>query len=206
MIRVIRDLRELRSSLAASVVTIGNFDGVHLAHQMLLRRVVETARQQGAVATAITFEPHPIKFLAPGRAPRLLTPLERKIRLLEKEGLDLLVVLPFTRELSHLSPLEFVRFVLVNPLRAVSVLVGPNFRFGYRQSGDIEVLKELARQEGFQLSILPLLEVRGYQVSSTRIREWIAAGQVSGEHFHGRWHDVGTPQRLADLNRNPAAR
>jgi len=178
MMRVIRDLRELRAPVAASVVTVGNFDGMHLAHQMLLRRVVETARLQGAVATAITFEPHPIKFLAPGRAPRLLTPLERKISLLEKEGLDLLVVLPFTRELSHLSPLEFVRHVLVNPLRAVSVLVGPSFRFGYRQSGDIEVLKELARQEGFQLSILPLLEVRGYQVSSTRIRELIAVGQV----------------------------
>lgn len=178
MMRVIRDLRELRAPVATSVVTVGNFDGMHLAHQMLLRRVVETARLQGAVATAITFEPHPIKFLAPGRAPRLLTPLERKISLLEKEGLDLLVVLPFTRELSHLSPLEFVRHVLVNPLRAVSVHVGPSFRFGYRQSGDIEVLKELARQEGFQLSILPLLEVRGYQVSSTRIRELIAVGQV----------------------------
>jgi riboflavin kinase/FMN adenylyltransferase len=178
MMRVIRDLRELRSPLAASVVTVGNFDGVHLAHQMLLRQVVETARSRGAVAVAITFDPHPIKFLAPGRAPKLLTPLERKITLMEKEGLDLLVILPFTRELSHLSPLEFVRSVLVTPLRAVSVHVGPTFRFGYRQSGDIDVLKALARQEGFQLAILPLLEVRGHQVSSTRIRELIAAGQV----------------------------
>ena len=178
MMRVIHDLRELRSPLDARVVTIGNFDGVHLAHQMLLRRVVETARPRGALATAITFEPHPIKFLAPERAPRLLTPLERKISLIEKEGIDLLVILPFTRELAHLSPLAFVRRVLVGPLRAVSVHVGPNFRFGYRQSGDIEVLAALARQEGFQLSILPLLEIRGHQVSSTCIRELIAAGQV----------------------------
>jgi riboflavin kinase / FMN adenylyltransferase len=177
--RVIHDLRELRSPLDASVVTIGNFDGVHLAHQTLLRRVVEAARPQAAVATAITFEPHPIKFLVPDRAPRLLTPLERKIGLIEKEGIDLLVVLPFTRELAHLSPLEFVRRVLVSPLRAVSVHVGPNFRFGYRQSGDIEILAALSRQEGFQLSILPLLEIRGHQVSSTRIRELIAAGQVN---------------------------
>ena len=176
--RVIHDLRELRSPLDASVVTIGNFDGVHLAHQTLLRRVVEAARPRGAVATAITFEPHPIKLLVPDRAPRLLTPLERKISLIEKEGIDLLVILPFTRELVHLSPREFVRRVLVSPLGAVSVHVGPNFRFGYRQSGDIEVLAALARQEGFQLSILPLLEIRGHQVSSTRIRELIAAGQV----------------------------
>jgi riboflavin kinase/FMN adenylyltransferase len=178
MMRVIQDLRELRSPLDASVVTIGNFDGVHLAHQALLRRLVETARPQGAVATAITFEPHPIKFLSPERAPRLLTPLERKISLIEKEGIDLLVILPFTRELAHLSPLEFVRRMLVGPLRAVSVLVGPNFRFGYRQSGDIEVLAKLARQEGFQLSILPLLEIRGQEVSSTCLRELIAAGRV----------------------------
>ena len=178
MMRVIHDLRELSSPLDASVVTVGNFDGVHLAHQMLLRRVVETARGLDAAATAITFEPHPISLLAPARAPRLLTPLARKISLIEKEGIDLLVVLPFTRELAHLSPLEFVRRVLVDPLRAVSVHVGPNFRFGYRQSGDIEVLAELASLQGFKLSILPLLEVRGHPVSSTCIRELIAAGQV----------------------------
>ena len=148
MMRVIHDLRELRSPLDASVVTIGNFDGVHLAHQTLLRRVVETARARGAVGTAITFEPHPIKFLAPERAPRLLTPLERKISLIEKEGIDLLVILPFTRELAHLSPLEFVRRVLVGPLRAVSVHVGPNFRFGYRQRS-----RSFDGQESFDRSL-----------------------------------------------------
>ena len=176
--RVVRDLREFRKPLVASTVTIGNFDGVHLAHQKLLRRVVETARPLGAVAVAITFDPHPIRLLAPEHAPRLLTPLERKIPVIARQGIDLLLVLPFTRELAHLSPLEFVRKILAGPLRAVSVHVGPNFRFGYRQSGDTEVLAELARQEGFRLEVVPMLEVRGERVSSTRIRDLLVAGRI----------------------------
>ena len=162
----------------ASVVTIGNFDGVHLAHQRLLRRVVEVARPRGATAAAITFDPHPIKLLAPEHAPKLLTPLERKIPLVEQLGIGVLVVLPFTRELARLSPLEFVREVLVRRLRAASVHVGPSFRFGYRQSGDVEILAELARLEGFHLEVLPILAVRGERVSSTQIRELLSVGRV----------------------------
>jgi riboflavin kinase/FMN adenylyltransferase len=176
--RIIRDLQEFGEPLAPSVVTIGNFDGVHLAHQKLLRRVVEVARPQGAMATAITFEPHPIKLLSPDHAPKLLTPLERKVELIETMGIDWLVVLPFTRELARQSPLEFVRRVLVRPLHASSVHVGPNFRFGYRQSGDTEILEELGKQEGFRVEVVPMLEVRGDRVSSTRIRELLAEGHV----------------------------
>jgi riboflavin kinase/FMN adenylyltransferase len=186
--RVINNLQEVREPHPPSVVTIGNFDGVHLAHQTLLRRVVEVARQQGALATAITFEPHPIKVLSLEHAPRLLTPLQRKAECIEATGIDLLVVLPFTRELAHRSPLEFIRTVLVKPLRAVSVHVGPNFRFGYRQSGDAEVLEELGRQEGFRVEVLPMLQVRGEQVSSTRIRQLLTEGQV-----HKAWRLLGRP-------------
>ncbi len=176
--RVISDLRELGKTVAPSVVTIGNFDGVHLAHQKLLSGVVELARSQSQRAVAITFEPHPIKLLAPDHAPKLLTPLERKVTLVEATGIDLLVVLPFTRELARQSPLEFVRRVLVDPVRATAVLVGPNFRFGYRQSGDTEILEELGHQEGFRVQVVPMLRVRGDRVSSTRIRELLADGQV----------------------------
>jgi riboflavin kinase/FMN adenylyltransferase len=176
--RVISDLQELGKPLAPSVVTIGNFDGVHLAHQALLNRVVLMARSQGYTATAITFEPHPIKLLSPDHAPKLLTPLRRKIELIEKTGIDTLIVLPFTRELARQSPLEFVRQVLVNPVRASSVHVGPNFRFGYRQSGDTEILEELGRQEGFRVEVLAMLQVRGDRVSSTRIRQLLADGKV----------------------------
>jgi riboflavin kinase/FMN adenylyltransferase len=177
--QIIRDLGQLDKSLKQSAVTIGNFDGVHLAHQKLLRKVVETARPTGATAIAVTFDPHPVKLLAPEHAPRLLTPLARKAKLIEALGIDTLVVLPFTRELAHLSPVVFVRKILVGGLRARSVHVGPNFRFGYRQSGDVEILAELSRQDGFRLDVLPTLVVRGERVSSTRIRELLSTGRVS---------------------------
>jgi riboflavin kinase/FMN adenylyltransferase len=176
--RVISSLQELGKPSAPSVVTVGNFDGVHLAHQTLLRRVVEVARPQGATAIAITFEPHPIKILAPDHAPKLLTPLSRKVELIAATGIDQLLVLPFTRELARQSPLEFVRQVLVNPLCASSVHVGPHFRFGYRQSGDTEILQALGNQEGFRVEVVPMLYVRGDRVSSTRIRELLTEGHV----------------------------
>jgi riboflavin kinase / FMN adenylyltransferase len=176
--RVVSSLQEIGESVARSVVTIGNFDGVHLAHQTLLHRVVEVARAQNLQATAITFEPHPIKVLSPDHAPKLLTPLRRKVDLLAATGIDRLVVLPFTRELARQSPLEFVRHVLVDPLHAASVHVGPNFRFGYRQSGDTEILEELGKQEGFRVEVVPMLVVRGDRVSSTRIRELLSEGRV----------------------------
>ena len=176
--RVIHHLNELHPRPSACMLTIGNFDGVHLAHHKLLDRVVDVARSRGAVAAAITFEPHPIKFLSPAHAPKLLTPFSRKAKLIASSGIDLLIVLPFNRELAHLSPLEFVRDILVQPLRTVAVHVGPSFRFGYRQAGDVEILEELGRQEGFKVEVLPLLEVRGQPVSSTRIRELLVDGRV----------------------------
>jgi len=176
--RMVHNLGELQPAPASCVLTIGNFDGVHLAHYKLLDRVVEVALPLGATAAAITFEPHPIKFLSPARAPKLLTPFSRKARLIAQSGIDLLVVLPFNRELAHLSPLEFVRNILVQPLRTVAIHVGPSFRFGYRQAGDVEILEELGRQEGFKVEVLPLLEVRGQPVSSTRIRQLLVEGRV----------------------------
>ena len=182
--RIIRDLHELEPLRRPSVVTVGNFDGVHLAHQRLLRSVVETARQTGqtgttgAVAAAVTFEPHPARVLAPERAPKLLTPLERKARLIEEQGIGLLVILPFTREFSCLSPLEFVSQVITEKLRAAVVEVGPNFRFGHGQAGDVALLTELGREQGFRTEVLPAVEVQGERVSSSRIRDLLSEGRV----------------------------
>lgn len=177
--RVIRNLHDLAPSPRACVVSIGNFDGVHLAHRQLLRRVVECARPAGALAAAVTFEPHPARILAPERAPALLTTPALKARLVEKLGIDLLVILPFTDELARLTPQDFVRSILVKNLRPVSVHVGPNFRFGHRQAGNTQVLEELARQEGFRVEVLPMIELRGERVSSSRIRQLLAEGRVS---------------------------
>ena len=116
------------------------------------------------------------------------------MELIEATGIDLLVVLPFTRELARQSPLEFVRRVLVDPLRATSVQVGPNFRFGYRQSGDTEILEELGKQEGFRVEVVPLLYMRGDRVSSTRIRELVTEGLVhKANRLLGRPFSVSGP-------------
>lgn len=177
--RVIQGLQQLGEVPRASVLTIGNFDGVHLAHQQLLRQVVEDARATGAVSAACTFDPHPLKILRAEKSPRLLISLAQKIRLIEAAGIELLVILPFTRELSQLTPAEFVHSILVERLRPISLHVGPNFRFGNRQAGNPEVLRALAPQEGFRVEVLSLLRARGERVSSTRIRELLSAGRVT---------------------------
>ena len=176
--RVIRQLSELGEAPRATALSIGNFDGVHLAHQQLLKRVIKSARAANALAAAITFEPHPARILRPERAPSLLTSTAHKTRLIEKLGIDLLVVLPFTEELARISPEDFVRTILVDGLHAVSVYVGPNFRFGHRQAGNTQVLDELGRGRGFRVEILPLLEVRGERASSSRVRQLLAEGRV----------------------------
>jgi riboflavin kinase / FMN adenylyltransferase len=192
--RVVRNLQELRESPAASVASIGNFDGVHLAHQQLLRRVVECARAAGAAATAVTFEPHPARILAPERAPTLLSSPVDKARLVEQLGIDLLLILPFTEELARLSPGDFVRDILVRHLRPVSIHVGPNFRFGHRQAGNTQALEELARQEGFRVEVLPMLKLRGERVSSSRIRQLLAEGRVgTAGRLLGRPYSIAGP-------------
>jgi len=177
--QIISSAAELSNLPGRSVVTIGNFDGVHLAHQKLLHSVVEAARAASAIPVAMTFDPHPIRLLAPDRAPKLLTPLRSKAWYIETMGIERLVVLPFTRELARLSPLDFVREILVKGLRTLSVHVGPNFRFGYRQSGDVENLREIAGFEGFKVRVLDALKIRGEMVSSTRIRELLSLGRVN---------------------------
>src|SRR5579864_762646 len=190
--RVIRNLSEFGERQQPAAVTVGNFDGVHLAHQRLLQSVVHTARRLNAVATAVTFDPHPTNILAPERTPKLLTTLEQKTRLIERQGIERLVVLPFTRELSELTPQEFVRQVLVEGLGVVSVHVGENFRFGHRHAGDVQLLAELARAMHFQLEVLPVLEARGERVSSSRIRQLLSEGRVGrAGRLLGRSYSVG---------------
>lgn len=177
--RVLQALEELAAPLPAPVLTVGNFDGVHRAHQRLLARMVEQARAQGGTALAMTFEPHPAKVLAPDQAPPLLTTLDQKLRLLEAAGLDVVLVLPFTQELSLLSPRQFVEEILCRRLAMRTVYVGANFRFGHRQAGDVAVLRELGRELGFVVEVVPRVVVRGKTVSSTLIRHLISEGRLA---------------------------
>ncbi len=162
-----------------AVVTVGNFDGLHLAHQELLRRVRQRARERNASSIAITFDPHPAQVLAPQKAPRLLTPLPVKLELLGKSGIDRLLVLPFTEEFSRWSPERFVEEVLVKALQSESVWVGENFRFGHHQAGNPETMKQMGLRWNFQTEVLPHVRFRTATVSSSQIRCLLQNGQMS---------------------------
>ena len=174
-----RSLDDIPSSFGPSVVSVGNFDGVHRAHLRVLGEIVNRSRKQGLKSMAVTFEPHPVRVLRPDSSLKLLTPTEEKIRLLERTQIDAVVLLPFTRDLSLMSPRDFAGEILRKRLRAVEVHEGYNFHFGHRASGDVRLLSELGRELGFEVVVYPEMRVRGESVSSTRIRELVRMGQVT---------------------------
>jgi riboflavin kinase / FMN adenylyltransferase len=172
-----------------SVVSIGNFDGLHLGHRAILKTVVERARALGVQSVAMTFSPHPIQFLAPDRAPRLISTLEQKIALVKETGIDFLFIAQFDQTFSRQSPEHFVREFLIDGLKARSVCVGGNFNFGYRQRGTIQTLREFASH--FEVIEVPPVRVRGTVVSSSRVRELVEAGEVSAAcRLLGRWIQI----------------
>src|SRR5882757_8884311 len=162
-----------------SVLAIGNFDGIHLGHQAILRATVERARALNAVSTALTFDPSPRKVLRPETAPPRLSTNAQRMEWFNALGLEAVVVLPFTLDLARLSPQEFVEQILVRDLHVKAVLVGENFRFGHKQGGDVKLLTELGKEHGIDVVIVPPVVYRGEVVSSTIIRREVAEGDVS---------------------------
>jgi riboflavin kinase/FMN adenylyltransferase len=162
-----------------SVLAIGNFDGIHLGHQAILRATVDCARALNAVSTALTFDPSPRKVLRPESAPPRLSTNAQRMEWFDAMGLEAVVVLPFTLDLARLSPGEFVEHILVRDLHVKAVLVGENFRFGHKQAGDVKLLTELGAKRGFDVVIVPPVIYRGEVVSSTIIRREVAEGDVS---------------------------
>jgi riboflavin kinase / FMN adenylyltransferase len=177
--RIFRSLADLPSDFGPCAITIGNFDGVHIGHQQIMRRVAECARKNGWKAAALTFEPHPTRLVAPARAPRLLSTPEQRARLMLDQGLDEVLILPFTPEIAALTPEEFVRNILSGQLHARAVLVGDNFRFGNRAAGDANTLRELGKKFEFSEEIIHPIAWRGRIVSSSEIRQSIESGDPS---------------------------
>jgi phosphoribosyl 1,2-cyclic phosphate phosphodiesterase len=167
------------SSGRGSVLAIGNFDGIHLGHQAILRAAVQRATKTKDVATALTFDPSPRKVLRPESAPMRVSTNAQRMEWFGTVGLEAAVVLPFTLDLARLSPEEFVEQILVRGLHVRAVLVGENFRFGHKQGGDVALLRELGARHGFAVEIIPPLALDGEIVSSTAIRREIAAGNVT---------------------------
>ena len=177
--QIFRSFEQVPVDFGPAIVTVGNFDGVHAAHREVLSNVVAHAKELGARAVAVTFDPHPMRVLRPDVAPRLLTPQPVKLRLLAETGLDAVLLLPFTRDLSLMPPRDFAAEVLCRKLHTREVHEGFNFHFGHRAQGDVELLRALGPELGFEVVIYPEKRMRGDVVSSSRIRELISTGRVT---------------------------
>ncbi len=175
--KVIRQESSFKSR-TPPVITLGNFDGIHLGHQKILASVIKRAQRLGAPSLVYTFDPHPLKVVAPHKCPPLIVGLEDKKALIEAAGIEYLVFARFTQELAATAPEEFAREVIVRRLGAVEVLVGENFSFGRGRSGGVGRLKELGRDMGFVVRAVPPCTRGGQMVSSSRIRALICDGKV----------------------------
>ena len=185
---------DIPSDLGPTVVTLGNFDGVHRGHREVLTRVVREASERGALPVAVTFEPHPIAVLYPDRAPAAVMSLEQRLDALESVGIGAALVIEFTAEFAQQTPEEFVRSTFVEALGARAVVVGKDTRFGVRNSGDVDTLRELGAADGFDVIALDDIGegvAEGARWSSTQLRAEILAGNVAhAAQILGRPHRV----------------
>jgi riboflavin kinase / FMN adenylyltransferase len=177
--RIYRSLEELPDDFGPSAVTIGNFDGVHLGHRAILRRLRALAHANGWKSTALSFDPHPTKIVAPQRTPKLMTTPEQRARWMGEAGIDQVLILPFDMATARLTPEEFAEDLLARRMRGRAVLVGENFRFGCRQAGDVRTLQALGERLGFVVEIVPAVRFRGQVVSSSSIRALISGGRIA---------------------------
>ena len=177
--RIVRGLQPSPPDLPPSVVALGAFDGIHLAHQTILDLAVARAHALGASGVACTFDPHPLQVLRPGQAPEPIATLAERLELIAARGIDVTVVIPFTLELSQVEPEAFVEEVLVGTLRAREIVVGFNHTFGRGARGDARLLQSLAPRLGFRAHVIPPLEVGGTPVSSSAVREALRVGDVA---------------------------
>ena len=161
-----------------TVLSIGNFDGLHLGHQKILRRVLERARAAAQTAAVVTFDPHPMKLLRPDNAPRMIETLSQRLAGFERIGLDAALVLRFDRELSLLSPEDFLQRILIERLHAAAILVGANFCFGHRGAGNVRLLSQFGKEHGFDVETISPVEIDGIVVSSTAVRNAVTDGRV----------------------------
>jgi riboflavin kinase / FMN adenylyltransferase len=173
-------LDDVPADWGGCVATIGAFDGVHRGHQRIVNRAAEIARSRNVPLVVLTFDPHPDEIIRPGSHPPVLTPTRRQAELLAALGADAICTLAFSLEFSRLSPDEFVRTVLFERLHAAAVVVGENFRFGYRAAGDVPLLAQLGEKYDFTAEGVPILVADGATISSSYIRERLAAGDVAG--------------------------
>jgi riboflavin kinase/FMN adenylyltransferase len=180
-------LDEIPADFGPTILTVGNFDGVHLAHTHVLNEISSRGREQGKRSVAVSFEPHPSRVLRPDMGLKLITPTAKKLQLIEATKVDATLILPFTVDLSELTPEEFASHILKEHLRAAEVHEGANFRFGHQAAGDVKALREFGEKMGFEVTVYHEMRVRSEPVSSSRIRNLLNEGEVGrARHLLGR--------------------
>jgi len=177
--KVVSRLEQLPHGCPRPVATIGNFDGMHLGHQELMRDLVRRAAEIGGTPSVVTFHPHPIQVLAPDNAPRQIQTLKQKLATLESLGIQLVIVIPFDLELAHMSAYDFASDILWGRLALEEIHVGPNFAFGHRREGSFNLLREIGAEKGFPVGRIHQIQFRGNRVSSTAVRQALLSGQVA---------------------------
>ncbi|MDB5108053.1 MAG: ribF [Candidatus Binatus sp.] len=190
---IIRDLDSLQRH-PYPVTAIGNFDGVHMGHRAILKAAIERARASAGTAFAVTFDPLPAKLLVPSRAPQLILIPDDKLDLLRMSGIDGVIVIKFTRELSMLTPRDFVREYLLDKIGVREVVVGHSVSFGHKRAGNAPVMVELGREFGFDTAVVGPVKIARMEVSSTKVREFIRSGDMrSAASLLGRFHFLHGP-------------
>jgi len=190
-VRRVEGSKQFPGDVESTSVALGNFDGVHLGHQKLIGRIRENASRTGGLSAVYTFEPHPVKILAPSQCPRLLNTLDQKLRYLGRYGVDIAVVEPFSHELAKLTPEVFFRDIIVGRLKAHSIVAGYDFTFGLHRQGTIETLEELGRESGIDVSIVPAEFLGETLISSSLIRKIVREGRVDeAAKFLGRPYEI----------------
>lgn len=188
---IIKGIENLKRSLRTPVVTLGNFDGIHLGHQEIFKRVKEEALKIHGEGMVITFEPHPLKVLTPEKFLPLLTPFRKKMTLIEKSGIETVLCIEFSFAFSEISPSEFIKTILVEKVKVKKVIIGYNYHFGKGQRGDAQTLKEAGKVFDFEVEVVEPLKVGQTIVSSSKIRNLIQEGEVeAASKLLGRYYPI----------------
>jgi riboflavin kinase/FMN adenylyltransferase len=175
---VIHGIDKIKRKFNNPVITIGNFDGVHIGHLSLFQRVKDLAETMGGESIIITFYPHPIKVLFPSNGPPLITTHEQKVHLIEEAGIDVFVVIEFTPEFATMTASDFVQEIIHAKIGARAVVVGPDYRFGYKREGDIPALTRMGQELNFEVHVVPDITLNGVEISSSTIREFVIGGDL----------------------------
>ncbi len=195
--KLLKDVDDFPKNISSSVVSVGNFDGLHLGHQALIHRLKEAAKRENAPSVVMTFWPHPMQVLQPERKLKCIFSREDQSRMLSEYGVDFLIVQAFSRSFSELTPEQFVVSKLFKPLRPKDLVVGYDFAFGAHKKGSIEFLKQKGDELGFRVDLIAPVKLKDQIVSSSRIRQLIAEGDVkfAGEMLRRNFYLEGIVEK-----------